>query len=62
MSWNSQVKMYREPLDIWIWSSRERTRDMGAMSVYCTIFGRHLHIVVEKTVSLQEITNERYVR
>lgn len=62
MSRNSQVKMDREPLDIWIWSLKEGTRDMGAMSVYCAIFGCHLYLVIEKTVTLQEMTSKRHVR
>lgn len=50
--------MYSKPLDIWICSLKEGTRDMAAMFVCCAIFGCHLYIVLEKTVSLQEITNE----
>lgn len=56
MSWDSQIKMDSESSDIWIWSLEEGTGDMGAMSVNCAIFGCHLYIVVEKTVSLQEMT------
>lgn len=54
--------MDSEPLDIRIWSLKEGTGVMGAMSVYWAIFGCHLYVVIEKTVILQEMTNKRHVR